>query len=157
MEQPTGTQHSIVGSWLVTVHLRDGTTPPYLFTFTADSCLTVSGPPVFPPDSGDPHAASGSPVLSAGHGTWESIDANNVILTFVRLVVDKSGAFLGRRVTRALVGFENGSTTWGGQFSTEVLAPAGEEVLFDGGGSFRAERILAEEPQPGGVIRGVKP
>jgi hypothetical protein len=162
MEHLAASQHPIVGSWLVTI-ASNGEQPPYLFTMTPDFCLTMSSPPVLEHVAVDPHAASGPVAMSTGHGAWRSQDGNTAILTFVRLVADGAGTYLGRRVTRALVTVEATSDAWSGQFATAVFEPnqSDDGSARIGFGSISATRIRAELPwEPGAgedTIRGVKP
>jgi hypothetical protein len=146
----------IVGSWSVAVDAR-GTLASYLFTFTADSCLTVSGPPTFLQDSEDPQTVAGATLVSGGHGAWQNNARGGIDLTFVRLVSDATGVDLGCRVTNAELALDAAGATWNGYYITQIITSGVETSTF-GDGVLTAERIDAEPPLGGGALgKGTTP
>jgi hypothetical protein len=87
------TQPAIVGAWFVTTHVENQPLSPNMTSFYADGTVLTSNRPVYPPA-----AAGGTPeARSAGHGAWQPNDDGTVDFTFVVLVSDVNGTYLGTR------------------------------------------------------------
>ena len=150
-------QDSLIGSWEVTVipSGEDPTSTPYLFTLMADGVVLVSSAPVLT-DEQEPGVDVLS-VRSLGHGSWRIEGADRVI-TFVRLLSDSAGVYLGQRLTRVDVEEISSSNEWKGRFFVRAVDSLGND-RGRGRGEMRGVQVpeVDDDPFAGGTIGGVKP
>jgi hypothetical protein len=134
--QESGDQPAIVGAWFVTT-LLDGQPPsPNMTSFYADGTVLTSNRPVYPP------ATEGAvpEARSAGHGAWIANDDGTVDFTFVVLVADVDGTYLGQRTLQGRLTLDPTGDTWTAPFTATVLDPTGV-VVRSSAGSAEATRI----------------
>jgi hypothetical protein len=114
-------QPAIVGAWFVTTLLGNQPPSPNLTSFYADGTVLTSNRPVFPPAT-----AGGTPeARSAGHGDWLANPDGTVDFTFVVLVSDTSGTYLGTRTLQGRLTFDPSGDSWSAPFTATVTDPKG--------------------------------
>lgn len=123
---PPAVGHGFVGSWLLTV---PATAPAHsLATVMADGTLIDSDPPVFP-------AGGGAPVSfhSAGQGVWQQTGPTTAALTFVDVVADAQGNYLGAETISEewTLGADGNSIS--GRFRVAAVDPSGKVVSLVSG------------------------
>jgi hypothetical protein len=114
-----------VGTWRVLVTQADGISFPVLSSYHADGTTLHAGPISQP-------AAPGSPaevlLQTAGHGVWESTDAETSSITFEVLTGDERGNFLGRLTISGTQTLDPGGDSFTGRYVITVSDPAGSVV-----------------------------
>ncbi|HEY7034496.1 MAG TPA: hypothetical protein VH482_24380 [Thermomicrobiales bacterium] len=130
------TQAPIVGAWFVTTLLDNQPPSPNMTSFYADGTALTSNRPVYPPAT-----AGGTPeARSAGHGAWHANADGTVDLSFIVLVSDTSGTYLGTRTLDARITLDPSGDTWSAPFTATVTDPNGK-VLAKSVGQANATRI----------------
>ena len=133
---PPAAGRGFVGSWLLTV---PGTAPAHsLATVMADGTLIDSDPPVFP-------AGGGAPVTfhSAGQGVWRQTGPTTAAATFVDVVADAQGNYLGSETISERWTLGADGDSFGGRFSVRAVDPSGK-VVSQVGGTVQGTRITLQ-------------
>lgn len=130
--------HGFVGAWRLTVTEPGNPPLPALTTFAADGTLLDSDPPVSPGSGGEPVT-----FRSSGHGVWQQSGPTAAALTFVQLVTDGQGHFVGTTTISAQVTLGADGNSLRGPFSVTAADPSGK-VLFQGTGTVEATRITVQ-------------
>src|SRR5215211_8099319 len=135
-EPDAAAQHGIVGAWFVTTLLGGAPPSPNMTSFYADGTVLTSNRPVYPPaaEGGVPEARS------AGHGAWIANDDGTVDFTFVVIVADVNGTYLGQRTLQGHLTLDPSGDSWTAPFTATVTDPSGA-VASSGLGSATATRI----------------
>lgn len=123
------------GSWIVDVSLN-GAPQPFksLITFTRGGGLVETDAAAF-----SPPIASASPA----HGTWMRDREREFAFTFLKLLFDAQGNFIGTMKLHSAVKLERGSNQYTDKFKIEISDPNGS-ILFSSDGTGRGMRINAE-------------
>lgn len=129
---------AFVGVWRLTA-IEPGNPPlPALATFAADGTLLNSDPPVSPGSGGEPITFN-----SGGHGVWQQRGPTTAALTFVQLITDGQGHFLGTTTISAQVTLGADGNALHGPFSVTAADPGGK-TIFQGTGTVQATRITVQ-------------
>jgi hypothetical protein len=127
---------SLAGSWNVVVDPGGPTSFRTLITY-AEGGGMVATPPVLPP----PFRAS------TVHGTWVKVGGRKFIITFLFLIYDPTGQFIGTGKVRQTLTLNRAGDDYDGIASTEIFDPAGNPLpQFSACGTFQGKRIKAERP-----------
>lgn len=129
---------SVVGAWRLTVTSAGRPATQSLATFSSDGTLINSDQPISPAGDGQP-----ATISSVGHGVWHQAGATTVQLTFVELVTDLQGRFLGTTTVSAQLTLGADGQNFRGPFTVTVADPSGK-VLFTGTGAVQATRIAIQ-------------
>lgn len=125
------------GSWSAAISAPG--LPPFkaLLTFTQDGGLLVSQATIvlFPPPIG-------VVVVSAGHGEWELVSNGVFSFTFVALMHDQNGTFLGTSEVSGTIRVEGTMGAFSGT-ATATDLDANENVMFSFEATLEAKRIRA--------------
>jgi hypothetical protein len=117
-------QPAIVGAWFVTTLVGDQPPLPNMTSFYADGTVLTSSRPVFPPAS----EGAVPEARSAGHGAWIANDDGSVDFTFVVLVADVQGTYLGQRTIQGRLTLDATGDAWSSPFTATVTDPSGATV-----------------------------
>jgi hypothetical protein len=122
-------QPGIVGAWFVTTLLDNQPPSPNMTSFYDDGTVLTSNRPVFPPSSegGTPEARS------AGHGAWLANPDGTVDFTFVVLVSDTGGTYLGTRTLQGRLTLDPAADTWTAPFTATLGDPNGRTLSVSQG------------------------
>jgi len=126
----------LTGSWIFT--LTAPGMPPFksLFTFTDDGALITTGAFIVP--FGPP---IGTVVFSAGQGEWDKVRNGEFAFTFVALIHDQNGQFVGTsKVNGSLQVNEAMDSLTGSAHACDL--DADDNVLFCFDGTIQGKRIL---------------
>lgn len=138
---PAAESRGFVGSWRAVVTPPDGSSFRSLITLGADGTATTSNQPVQPALPG----SSGQVIFaSAGHGVWAA-DSNTAHLTFVVLLADGQGNFVGTATSRATLTLDADGQAFRGEGAATIADPAGTTVATVPV-TVKAERIAVEAP-----------
>ena len=134
LAQNTSATEGPEGSWLATLTVAGGP-PPFkvLITFDAGGGLVES-------EQGDEAPGSPPTLFSPGHGAWISTGSKGITFSFIKLLYDTSGGFIGLLKN-------NGTAQLGGDTlagSGTVVITENGKVTFSGTYTFSATRIQVE-------------
>lgn len=146
-DEPSTTDHPLVGSWVVLVTLEDqgadAVLPPELaslVTYFADGNVLAANAgqlPPLPPGSGL--------FFTEGHGQWTPIGDSTAEATFVSLVLDQTGGLSSTNTARSTLEVDASGNSYTGSLTLESLSSTGtstgsQEVSID------ATRIQVDQP-----------
>lgn len=140
---PTGKKPTIVGSWLLTVHVPDNG-PPFdsfkaLWSFTGDGILITSA-------QGDVTPVP-FPTTSTAYGAWVQTEGRQYAATFVAILYDvQTGDNLGSLKLNQGITLSDSGVEWNGPFQAKVSDPDGN-VVATVTGTINAKRITVEPLQ----------
>jgi hypothetical protein len=124
------------GSWSVAVNPGSPFEFKTLVTYGRGGSL-VATPPATPPPF---HA-------STVHGTWERTGGSKFTYTFLTLIYDPSGQFVGTSKVRETITLNKAGNEYDGVASVEVFDPFGNLLpQFSSCGASHGKRINAEPP-----------
>jgi hypothetical protein len=128
---------SLEGSWNVVVGPGSPTEFRTLVTYAAGGGLMATAPVVPPPF----HA-------STAHGTWERTGGHQFTFTFLALLYNPTGHFVGTLKVRETLTLDNGGDQYDGTSSIEVFDPLGNVIpaFSSCGGTAHGTRIDVEPP-----------
>ena len=127
-----------MGSWITTTTVT--AFPPFksLFTFGLYGTLMSSQAYLLPAGPG-----GGKLVYSSAHGVWDRAPNGDIAITFVTLIHDDNGNFLGTSKVRGTLRLSPGGDTLTGTAKAENRDPAGN-LLFSFDATFAGTRIVLE-------------
>ena len=115
----TPTMQSPVGTWRVTIHLKDGTQIQALYTCNSDGNLTET-------DTTPQTHPMGFGAQQSGHGVWAVVGDGIVGTTYVKFHYDSEGVFTGQTTVSERLFVGSSGKVMGGTFKAITVNRLGD-------------------------------